>query len=460
MLLIYITIFSILILFSWTSNCSYFINYNRINSYKNDDSIEFSNKVLDIFNLNNYSELNFNCIQNKKLLPDQINFHPPFPMTIDYDFQVNFSLFYEKKSLLTLRFQNIKLFDTNNSLFKSFDKLIFFKLEFYYSDLKVLNNGQDSCVLKSSNSTFKKIKYLCFALSMVYFKKTCPLFLSNLKISFLNFNGLSNSLLKRNILEFIQISNSSHLYGIESLQLNFYNYKITKRLIDSHMFNKTEIWLYGIFDFMDFDDDFPKLIPKSLNIKTEKFLSLFKDGGRWLSLIDSNIEIAIYLTEYYKFPEEDFCFFKNIPINNSHLLNPPISSLNINCTCTILHVLANFIKINISKKYRLSIYTQNKLKTIGCFDPVFYKSCNLQEKLNKWVVSYDEYSVIPETKISDVELNFLIMKVKQTRVNCALNKIRSNLEKNYREVNETFFDFFRLTDDEEDDDGQKEMPDF
>ncbi|CAF0918964.1 unnamed protein product, partial [Brachionus calyciflorus] len=81
-------------------------------------------------------------------------------------------------------------------------------------------------------------------------------------------------------------------------------------------------------------------------------------------------------------------------------------------------------------------------------------------KNNKEVVSYSEYTVIPETKISDVELNFLNMRVKQTRVNCALNKIRSNLEKNRREVNEIFFDYFGLNDDEEDENGLKEMPVF
>lgn len=64
-------------------------------------------------------------------------------------------------------------------------------------------------------------------------------------------------------------------------------------------------------------------------------------------------------------------------------------------------------------------------------------------------VSHSDYVVLEENILKDTGINFLNLKVKQTRVNCALNKIRANLTNNEREFNTAFFEYFALNDEEE-----------
>ena len=65
------------------------------------------------------------------------------------------------------------------------------------------------------------------------------------------------------------------------------------------------------------------------------------------------------------------------------------------------------------------------------------------------VISHLDYIVIPEPKITEFDLNMYNMRIKQTRVSCALNKIKSNLVLNNIELNTRFFDYFVINDENE-----------
>ncbi|CAF0732849.1 unnamed protein product [Brachionus calyciflorus] len=339
-------------------------------------------RPLEISGIKNFSELNPDCISDRNYLPDQINISPWQPIVLDSDIKVNLSNFLNNLSFSIVRFKSIKALDCNSYILKSFDKMKYVKLEFYYSNLKVLQDKKEACKFKTVENSFKKIKFLSFALSVTYFKKTCPLVFSYLDISVLTFNGLSNTFLKKNILEFQEIANSSNIYKIKNLKINVYKYVLSKRLLDSNIFNNTDIRIEGLVDKIE-ADVFSKVIPKSLIVKTEDFLSLFQDGGKWLNSINFNIEVTIEFEEKYQFPNRDLCFFRNISNSNSFFLNIPLTLLDVNCSCTIIHIFSSYFKNKVSQDYSMSWYILKHLKLIGCFSANLLNSCHLNEKLNQ-----------------------------------------------------------------------------
>ncbi|CAF0895334.1 unnamed protein product [Brachionus calyciflorus] len=59
-------------------------------------------------------------------------------------------------------------------------------------------------------------------------------------------------------------------------------------------------------------------------------------------------------------------------------------------------------------------------------------------------VNHEDYQIIEEEKIDQVDLNLMNLKLKQGRVNCALNKIRDYLASIGEETNSQLIDFFSL----------------
>ena len=57
-------------------------------------------------------------------------------------------------------------------------------------------------------------------------------------------------------------------------------------------------------------------------------------------------------------------------------------------------------------------------------------------------VSHEEYVVTEENILKDTDVNILNLKIKQTRINSALLKIKKNLEKNQINTDTEFFRYF------------------
>jgi hypothetical protein len=58
------------------------------------------------------------------------------------------------------------------------------------------------------------------------------------------------------------------------------------------------------------------------------------------------------------------------------------------------------------------------------------------------LISHKDYIVIPENKLIETDVNIMNLKIKQTRINSALMKIRNNLEKNNLNTENEFFSYF------------------
>lgn len=59
-------------------------------------------------------------------------------------------------------------------------------------------------------------------------------------------------------------------------------------------------------------------------------------------------------------------------------------------------------------------------------------------------ISHESYEVLEEEKIVEIDLNLINLKLKQFRVNCALNKIRDNLVNHNVDTNNQLLNFFSL----------------
>lgn len=63
-------------------------------------------------------------------------------------------------------------------------------------------------------------------------------------------------------------------------------------------------------------------------------------------------------------------------------------------------------------------------------------------------VSHETYEVLKEQKITDIDLNLINLRLKQFRVNCALNKIRDNLTNHNLDADSSILNYFSLEQDE------------
>ncbi|CAF0969676.1 unnamed protein product [Brachionus calyciflorus] len=393
----------LLIFFSFSSlcaqNCTLFSKYNKIQNFDYNLLYNQFQRVLDLENVKNISEIIPECIEKKDRFPNTINFIPNEPIILDMRNKIEFALLLNNDSISKIRLEKIEAFDINNSLFRSFDLFNWIEIEFYASKLKVINKNSDICEITTINNLFKKLSSILFSFSVKYSKRTCPLLFSFLDIKFLTFQGLSNTFTKKNILEFIENKNST-FFSVEALSLYIYRYTISKNLIN--MFNNSNLVIIGQIDIIE-NDTFFENNPASLEFQIDSILSLFQDGGKWLNAFNYFIEIKIQQDDKnYYFPNRDICFFRHFPINSSIFLTVSYDSLYPNCTCPMLVLFSPYF-LNPPENSSSLWLTYNELLKIGCLNPTFINSCNLNEKLKKcgdFFSYYNDFNVIRVLEIS------------------------------------------------------------
>ncbi|CAF0946084.1 unnamed protein product [Brachionus calyciflorus] len=375
-------------------NCTLFSKYNKI---QNNDYNQFQ-RVLDLENVKNISEIIPECIEKKERFPNTINFIPNEPIILNMRNKIDFALLLNNDWISKIRLEKIEAFDTNNYLFRSFELFNWIEIEFYASKLKVINNNYDICEVTTTNNLFKKLSSILFSFSVKYSKRTCPLLFSFLDIKFLTFQGLSNTFTKKNILDFIENKNST-FYSVKTLSLFIYRYTISKNQIN--MFNNSNLIFKGQIDFIEIDTFFENK-PASLEFQINSILGLFQDGGQWLNAFNYFIEIKIQQDHNnYYFPNKDICFFRNFPINSSIFLTVSYDSLYPNCTCSMLVLFSPYF-LNPPENFSSLWLTYNELLKIGCLNPTFIHSCNLNEKFNKCGNFYSYYNDLNVIKMLEI----------------------------------------------------------
>jgi hypothetical protein len=236
------------------------------------------------------------------------------------------------------------------------------------------------------------MKNLNFEMSNHYFKKICPYIFLNTYVNRLTFNDISNSLIMKNQLEFLDVddddlSNSNLIFL--SVVLVYEN--VTSRLINPQVFKYMEIlYITGVLNDiqMDLFSFFDKIKLISINLYNLK--ELIHSNYKWMSYINSKVAVTLSdpfnvrenigyavlfqiiqkqnnfkenpfmvttFNKAYTYPDEDFCIFKEFP--HDHLVYPIIiSSIRLECTCSIIWLIQYskfYLKEDLSD-YKISNY--------------------------------------------------------------------------------------------------------
>ncbi|CAF0945697.1 unnamed protein product [Brachionus calyciflorus] len=393
-------------MFFCNENCSSFKSFTQFHKTYVDNHFENS---IEITKFKKFSDINFECLNISIFNPEVINLIPYEPLSLDKNLKVDAI----KKGLGLLekiRFQNLKSFDLNTNFFRNFQVSI--DTEFYYSKFKILQNGKDSCQPNFSNSfwNFRKIQFA----STLYLKSTCPRIFQFLKIDYLIFYGLSNSFVKRNILEFKSLENTSQNYKIMTLELNIFKSNLSRDLIEYNLFNNTDlIRIKGLINYVE-NNLFDKINSKIIHFFTEDYLSIFQDGGYWLNSFelitdtfqsDNFFEILI---DNYKlsFTEENLCFFKHVQSNRAYLISFTTRYMKFTCTCTSAILFSTYLNLK-NFKYKFKSHftstTSEFLDGINCLNSTFLKKCS--EKVKKC-----DSKILYKTS-TDYNLIYLSLKV-------------------------------------------------
>ena len=225
--------------------------------------------------------------------------------------------------------------------------------------------SQTDCVYQNFNpkmgSFFGSMESIWFTMNTLYTQTVCPYVFMNTRLKLIVFDGIANSLIFVNRLEFVDTNETHNLHtqSLQTIVFNFYCEQVTHKLLNRLVFRKVNtLVLEGIIsDFQpDLFQNFTRL--KRIVIEVINLQSFLHAGIAWASSLNSDLnedptKVSKYLkiaersilvefidmskifSKTYDYPEEDLCLFKDFP--HRQLVVPMIlAEMNsFQCTCTI-----------------------------------------------------------------------------------------------------------------------------
>lgn len=290
---------------------------------------------VDFLKFESFDQVNPSCFRDAKIYIMNLNFRPKRKLFLpsNFNFQIENVNEYKFKynNYLTINFLDILGFSLNSNLFIS-SKTITLALGFFYTNLAI----KDKC-LESKNGLFKNGLDLKFAYTVRYSTQTCPFLFKNSNISTLYFYGLTNTFIRKNILEFLNLNITSLNSTILNFEAHFYQGVLNKNFFDKSVYENTlSISLIGsIKNIENFSLSFLKNV-QELNLDLGNFAYLAYSGSRLFNSINATVYLLDKVqNSKYSYPTEDFCFFKDLYLKNVCILNENIE----NCSCTLQWIL-------------------------------------------------------------------------------------------------------------------------
>jgi len=215
---------------------------------------------------------------------------------------------------------------------------------------------------------FGSIKVLLFLAKVFYNNRICPYVFMNTHLEQLFFGDISNSLIFRNRLEFLNINETNdydmNIKGFTFLVLNMYSETITLENLNPFVFKTLRALLIkGNLEHFEESlfENFKEI--QFISIKSDELINFFHRGTIWLNSINRNLNVNLansselkqsihklvsveihvaswsIFNRYYTFANEDICLFKDFP--HSQLVLPllvfdPIAFDVEKCSCTIV----------------------------------------------------------------------------------------------------------------------------
>ena len=357
---------------STSSNCTAYFK-----KYSEDASLFYSylNNTILFKNFNSLEELSGSCKLDRKI--KSVYFMPNQEISLDSSFnmfsilnQFNFTNFRVINFFSVNGFNLDSASKTNKTLSSFTVNFDFCRFQFYLNKTLLTKKMCKLSNFNQKSNFFGSIKTFEFGSSNYYSTNTCPyVFLSN-KLTEVTLAEISNSLILKNQLGFIDAdepdSNSS-LYNRNLYYLNMgfaYEALSTKNLNKIAFKHVKHLYLWGIVTEIQADlfSNFKNINYVSLTF--DNLRQLLHNSHKWLSSFNSDVkvdlnnslEIGKYLdrtmvvqifqkngnngshttfNRAYTFPDEDLCLFKDFP--HEHLVHPIlVSGALTQCTCTLV----------------------------------------------------------------------------------------------------------------------------
>ena len=287
--------------------------------------------------------------------------------------------------------------------------------DFYLFGKRITSDLCDASNFKRDMSFFGSLFYLNVIRNVRYSTQTCPFGFINSKIAYLLLGEISNSLIYKNRLEFIQLNNTNGFglynknFSVLGLKCAYEN--ITLKLIDKNVFKyMNQLKIYGIITDLERDlfKHFEYL--RALHINIENLVRTLSLNNKWIGQLNTRVSVNLYDQDQinlhfsflfllsiasiddisntpYKYPDEDFCLFQYFP--HDHLVFPMVcSTIEFECSCTIVFLFQHYeIYLTPDLKYikhSKIIYMQNCNDNLKkCFNKSMVKACGLEGRIKK-----------------------------------------------------------------------------
>ena len=252
---------------------------------------------------------------------------------------------------------------------------------FYVNETTLLT--KEMCTQKNFESTrLQNIFGFSYSISFYnrisYSRRVCPFVFFHSVQYKISFNEITNSLIYKNQLEFLDvdfIEDDQKSSALITVELGIAYEEITHRLLNKHLFKFINgLYVTGmIYDIqIDLFASFFKI--RLIYLRLDDFGVFFGNGLKWLNSLNkdvfidltSNIKeinkfraVTLIFSDFtfvfknvYTYPDEDICLFKDFP--HEQMVFPIIHSGNeLKCTCTILWL------IQYARFYMLPDYSAN-----------------------------------------------------------------------------------------------------
>lgn len=243
--------------FSFQQSClknSFQFSFVSLNTYLNRSIIK-----LNLHNFDTFDQINSQCLNSlSNFTIKELIFKPNKNLELNSNFSLNN---YLNKYYFTSYLNDLDIYFFNIKSFKYSSEYGIQKVNSNYSFIKItiLDSVLDTWENCSSNifgskGVFNGLILVTFTYSVKYSRKTCPYLFKNTVLSEIFFYGLSDCLIKRNILEFIELDRKSIGFKIKILNLSFFKGKLGPSLLSQSLFEDLQILsITGLMDDIDKD---------------------------------------------------------------------------------------------------------------------------------------------------------------------------------------------------------------
>jgi hypothetical protein len=314
------------------------------------------------------------------------------------------------------------------------------KFDFYLNKTLIT---KEMC--KHENFYGKLINYfpsatkICFNNDVSYSGEICPYVFLNTPVTDFAFFQITNSLIFKNRLEFINIDDDIPLpVGLNIPYLRYLEFiiafeELSTRLLYPQIFKRINIlqisgspykFQTNLFEgftdleyiFFKFDNlekilhdraaiEWISYLNRDLKINYTNVLKV-KEKSEHLKIVQFEKLFIPYLTRSYNFPDEDLCLFEKFPHEQLIIPSLVIAEEKFTCSCTIIWLIQNYkiyskvstLNSKLRENYELVIKNLSVYRCLNNFS-VLFDSCNFDKKF---------YNCIkPSKSISNHELSVL-----------------------------------------------------